>query len=138
MYGDVLQSGDMATFPRPKYADDAVRKKRIGVDAKYGFGPYLLLGELAVGQNGNDEVLGFMTEMDYMIPSFQALTLKAQAKFWDNDLSDSNAIDSTLAVGAEYRITSKITVRLAYFHDLSADGRERDRQVYLQFYFFGI
>jgi hypothetical protein len=79
-----------------------------------------------------------MTEVDYTVPFLQALTLKLQWQFWDNDLNNSRAIDSTPAVCASYKVTSKIAVRLAYFHDLQASGRQRDRQVYLQFYYYGL
>ena len=85
----------------------------------------------------DDEVIGFLTEIDYTIPSLQNMTFKAQLDLWDKDISDSGSIDSTLAMGSSYKVNQNITLRLAYFHDLVKNEGERERMVMLQFYFFG-
>jgi hypothetical protein len=136
LYGEVLQGKGMSTFPRAEFADNAVNKKRIGIDGQYETGSYLFEGELVFGQDEDDEVLGFLLGIDYTVPTLQSMVLQVQTKFWDNDISDWDAIDSTISVGLSYKVNSSVTLRTAYFHDIATSFGECDRQVILQFYYY--
>jgi len=137
LYGRVLESKQARTIPKADFSDNAILKRRIGLDAQYDYGPYLFKGELAFGEDDDNEVIGTMFEADYTVPSLQNLQFQLQWQCWDGDLSGGHAIDSTLGIGASYKLNSTTTIRLAYFHDIDSFGAEKDRQVFLQVYFFG-
>jgi len=137
MYGDVLKSGKAATFPRPEYEEEAVHKKRVGLDLRQDLGRCGIMGEIAFGQDDKEEVVGCMTEIDYTVPSLQALVLKMQWQLWANNIGRADAIDNTINLGASYSLTRDITLRLAYFHDLQRFNGDEDRMVLLQLYFYG-
>ena len=137
MIGEVLKSTSTSTFPRGKYADEAILKKRAGFDLQYFFGPYVFKGEYALGWDDSNSVTGAMAEVDYRVPFLQALELKLQGQLWAHDLTDADTVDSTIIVGASYELWQNLALRCAYFHDLHAYRKRKDRQVYLQLYFFG-
>lgn len=138
LYGEVLQSKEAKTIPRAELVSDkAVLKRRVGLDAQYLTGPYLLKGEVAYGKDDDRDVMGALIELDYTVPANQNLELALQGQFWSRNLDSSGANDLTLAFCVSYKLTSNITIRTAYFQDVySADGRE-DRQAFLQIYYYG-
>lgn len=138
LIGEVLKPRGMSTFPRPKYDNDAIMKKRAGLDALYSIGPYTLKGEYALGWDNHDGVMGTMLEMDYTVPSFQKLELKVQGQLWVNEMGKGNSIDAPVTVGATYNITKNLAFRVAYTHDIHSFSEEGDDQVYFQLYYFGL
>jgi putative ABC transport system ATP-binding protein len=68
--GMVLETEGMRTFPKNKLlSQEAVNKKRIGIDGQCLYGPFLFKGEFAYGQNDKKDVLGYLTEIDYTVSS---------------------------------------------------------------------
>lgn len=138
MYGNVLQTMGMKTIPRNELmSNEAVLKKRIGADAQYLFGPYLVKAEADYGKNNGDDVLGYFGELDYTVPRHQNLELELQYKSWINNLSEHKSDDSTLSAGASYKLTQNITFRTAFIHDVNRMGGGEDDKILAQFYYFG-
>lgn len=138
LYGEVLTSDKMKTFPKPNYLNETVLKKRLGVDVQYDFASFEFKSELAFGENDNNGILGLLLESNYIIPQIQQLKFTLQGQIWDNDLDESNTSDITLGVGASYQLNDDITLRIAYFHDIEAYSKEEDRAVLMQFYYFAL
>lgn len=138
MSGRILQTEGERTFPKNTLlSDDAVNKKRIGLDGQYLYGPFLFKSEVAYGQNGGTDVLGYLAEIDYTLPSHQNLEFELQFKSWIHDLGERSNDDSTLTLGAAYRLNQFTTLRTAYVHDFHrTETKEEDRFV-IQFYFLG-
>lgn len=138
LFGNVLETMGMKTAPRNKLLlDNAVVKKRVGLDGQYLYGPYLLKAECGYGTNNHTTVLGYMCELDYTVPRNQNLEVELQFKSWINNLSESGTDDSTLSVGASYKLNQRVTIRTAYIHDFNLmEGREDDRFL-VQIYYFG-
>lgn len=139
LWGDVLKSKQMRTIPNAKLMSrNNVRERRIGVDAQYLWGPCLFKGEFTVGQNDSDEIMGVWAEADYTVPQIQNLELKLQGRWFSNQLNNSSASDVSLAASISYKLTSSITLRAAYFGDLHSYEKDKDHQVFLQVYYFGL
>jgi len=138
LYGDLLMPDGTATLPRTDLLfDKAVSKKRIGVDGQYRWNSLLFKGEVAYGKDDDDEVLGYLAELDYTIPTLQNLQLEIQLSSWMNDMGNRDLDDSTIAAGASYKVNKDVTLRAAYFHDLNLKNGNEDDRVLLQFYYFG-
>jgi len=138
LYGRVLESEDMRTIPQDKLlSDNTISKKRVGLDSQYLFGPYLLKGEIAYGENDNKKVLGYLGELDYIIPRYQNWELELQFQSWINKLGESSSDDSTLTLGTSYRFSQSTTLRAAFSHDFNSMGQKEEDRILLQFYFFG-
>lgn len=138
LYGDTLESDSMNTVPRGKLlVDKAIKKKRVGLDTQYLFGPCLFKGEVAYGENSGQGVLGYMAELDYTFPKYQNLELELQLKSWINDLSNSSSDDSTVTLGLSYKLSQNTTLRSSYSHSFDAMGQKADDKVLFQFYFLG-
>jgi hypothetical protein len=138
LYGEVLETMEMQTYPLPELTSDhPVTKRRVGLDAQYFIGPYQFKGEVAYGKNDQKEVAGILTEVDYTVPFLQALQIEGQSEFWSKDITDQGAQDITLSLGASYKINSSLTARLGYFHDVEKTEGDRDRQIILQLYYYG-
>ena len=138
MYGNVLESMGMRTWPRDKLlSGKAVQKKRVGLDSQYLFGSYLFKGEVAYGQNGHDDVLGYLTEVDYTVPKYQNVEIELQFQSWMNNLRESSSDDSMLTLGASYKLHQNTTLRAAFSHDFNAMGQKQEDRFVVQFYFFG-
>jgi hypothetical protein len=138
MYGKTLQIMGMSTIPRGELlSDQAVLKKRVGLDGQYLFGPYLFKSEIAYGKDEDKDVLGHLYEIDYTVPRLQNLELQLQFQSWRHDLDTKGNDDSTLSVGAAYKLNSRVTLRLAFMHDLNLMEGDEDDKVLLQFYYFG-
>lgn len=138
MYGEVLESMGMRTFPRNELlSEDAVLKKRIGLDGQYLFGPYLFKAEVAAGKDEDEDVLGYLSEIDYTIPKIQNCQLQLQYQSWWHDLDLVRSDDSTVTLGLTYKLSSNITLRAAFAHDINLMGGREDDKIMLQCYFFG-
>jgi len=90
---------DMSTFPAPDYGM-IISKKRVGFDAQYLVGPFLLKGEIAYGKNDQNKVFGALLESDYTLPFFQSLELELQSLYWQDDLSNRDSRILLLAPGS--------------------------------------
>jgi len=138
LYGEVLNSSGMNTFPKNNLlSDTTITKMRVGLDGQYLSGPYLVKGELAYGEDQNEEVLGYLCELDYTIPSNQNCQLELQFKSWINDLGNSKSDDSTLTLGASYKLNQNTTIRAAFSHDFNLVDNQEDDMVLVQVYFYG-
>jgi hypothetical protein len=138
LYGDVLDSMGMRTWPRDDLmSDNAVLKKRAGLDSQYLWGAYLFKGEIAYGQNEHDDVLGYLGEVDYTVPKYQNLEFELQYQSWINDLSNNSSDDSTLTAGLSFKLSQKTTLRAAFSHDFNMSGEKKENKFLVQFYFFG-
>lgn len=136
--GRTLEAQGMRTFPRNKLLSvDAVNKKRVGLDGQYLYGPFLLKGEFAYGQNDKKDVLGYLTRIDYTLPSHQNLEFELQYQSWANDIHMASNVDSALTLGVTYKLSQSTALRAAFLHDFGImDTKPEDRFV-LQFYFLG-
>jgi len=139
MYGEVLESDGMRTFPRDDLVSErTIFKRRIGVDSQYLFGSYLFKGEAAFGKDEDEYVLGYMSEVDYTFPEYQNWRLELQFQSWINDLDRTGSNDTTLTAGTSYNVNEDITIRAAFSHDFNlASGGEEDR-VLVQFYYYAL
>lgn len=138
LYGKVLETEDMKTIPQDKLlSDQAILKKRVGLDSQYLFGPYLFKGEIAYGENDSKKVLGYLGEVDYTIPKYQNWEVELQFQSWINKLGENSSADSTLSLGTTYKLNQQTTLRAAYSHDFSMMGQKEEDKILLQFYFFG-
>jgi len=138
LYGEVLQTEGMRTLPRNKLlSDDAVTKKRVGLDGQYLYGPLLFKGEFAYGQNDDKDVLGYLTEIDYTVPSHQNLEFQLQYKSWISDIHMSSSDDGWLTFGAAYKLNQSTTLRAAFEHDFGMMDKKTEDRFVVQFYFLG-
>ena len=139
LYGRWLDAPGMSTFPRNDLiSDEATLKKRVGLDAQYLFGPYLLKSEVAFGSNNHDNVLGHFWEIDYTLPRHQNWELQLQFQSWLNDLSQRGSDDSTLGLGVSYKVNQNVTVRSVFYHDFNRMGGNEDDQFLVQVYYFAL
>ena len=133
-----MKTKGMSTFPKNHLlSNDAVTKERIGLDAQYLYGPYVFKGELAYGQDDNEDVLGYLFELDYTLPKHQNVQLELQFQSWINDIHASDTDDSTLSAGISYKLNENITLRTLLAHDFNLYGEKEDDKALLQFYYFG-
>jgi len=136
--GRVLETEDMKTIPQDKLlSDNAVSKKRVGLDSQYLVGPYLFKGEVAYGENDSKKVLGYLGEVDYTIPKYQNWELELQFQSWINKLGESSSDDATLILGTTYKLGQSTTLRAAFSHDFNMVGQKEENKFLVQFYFFG-
>jgi len=136
--GRTLESEGMRTFPKNKLlSQDTVNKKRVGLDGQYLYGPFLFKGEFAYGQNDDKDVLGYLTEIDYTVPSRQNLEFQLQYKSWINNIHVSSSDDGWLTLGAEYKLSQSTTLRAAFEHDFGMMDKKTEDRFVVQFYFLG-
>lgn len=139
LYGEVLESRGMNTFPRADLIyDNALLKKRIGLDGQYLFGPYLFKGEIAYGEDEKRDVLGLWLETDYTMPGRQNCQLEAQLQSWINDLDKSDTDDTTMTLGLSYKLNSNLTLRANFIHDFNLMSGKEDNKFLFQFYYYGL
>ena len=139
LYGRWLEAPGMSTFPRNDLtSEQATLKKRVGLDAQYLFGPYLLKAEVAYGSNNHDAVLGNFWELDYTLPRHQNWEFELQYQSWFNDLAQRGSDDSTLGVGVSYKVNQNVTVRSVFYHDFNRMGGNEDDQFLVQVYYFAL
>jgi hypothetical protein len=138
LYGQVLQAAGMRTFPRDELlSQDAMLKKRIGIDGQYSFGPYVMKAEVAGGKDDDKEVLGYLYEIDYTLPRIPNCELELQFQSWRHDLEMSHSDDSTVILGVSYKLNPNMTLRAAFMHDINMMEGDEDEAFLLQFYFYG-
>jgi len=130
MYGKILIDDQMHDLMND---DMSVRKRRIGLDMQIPFRSFLFKGELAYGKDNNIDVLGSLGQVSYIFPFHQALIAEAQVQNWLNGFGKDKAYETMLGFCISYRLTSKITVRADYTSNFN-----KDDQVFMQFYYFGI
>ena len=136
--GRTLESERMSTFPKNKLlSPDAVNKKRVGLDGQYLYGPFLFKGEFAYGRDDKKDVLGYLTEVVYTLPSHQNIEFELQYKTWINDIHATSSDEPVLTLGATYRLNQSTKLSAAFTHDFGMmDTKPEDRFV-VQFYFLG-
>jgi hypothetical protein len=100
---------------------------------------FLFKGEVAYGINDNDNVIGYMTEVDYTPSRSQDWQVATQFKSWFNDMKMPQADDTTFSLALTYKYSPSIKLCAAFVHDLNMYGSEtgRDTKVLLQFYYYG-
>lgn len=136
--GRTLETEGMRTFPKNKLLSaDAVNKKRVGLDGQYLYGPLLFKGEFAYGQNDKNDVLGYLTEIDYTLPSHQNWEFELQYKSWINDIHMASSDDSTLTLGTAYKLNQSTTLRAAFLHNFGMMDKKPEDRFVVQFYFLG-
>jgi hypothetical protein len=136
--GRTLKAEGMRTFPKNKlFSADAVNKKRVGLDSQYLYGPFLFKGEFAYGRDDIKDVLGYLTEVDYTLPSHQNLELELQFKSWINDIHMSSSDDGWLTFGAAYKLNQSTTLRAAFSHGFGMMDTKPEDRFLVQFYFLG-
>jgi hypothetical protein len=138
LYGKVLGDDGMqdsmpATMSDSDMPDKPILKKRIGVDLQYPLRSFLVKGELAYGRDDKDNVLGSFLQLDYTFPFHQALLAELQLQNWHSGLGIDGMMDTTITSCLSYKLTSKLTARVAYFHTF-----DKDNQIFIQLYYFGI
>ncbi|MDI6808685.1 MAG: hypothetical protein QME66_06865 [Candidatus Eisenbacteria bacterium] len=139
LYGRVLDSEGMRTFPQNKLmSSDVVLKRRIGLDAQYLLGSYLFKTEVAYGKNDAKAVLGYSTEIDYTFQKYQNWELELQFQPWIGDLSSSDSDISTLTLGTSYKLSQNAALRAAVLHDFNMPDGKEDNKVLVQFYWFAL
>ena len=138
-YGRVLQTQGMSTFPRNELvSDEAVLKKRLGLDAQYLTGPYTLKSEANFGKNDDTDVAGYLAEVDYTLPRNQNWEFQLQYQSWFNDTAVRGSDDSTVTLGTAYKVSQYITLRMAVAHDTNMMMGNEDDKIWMQFYYFGV
>jgi hypothetical protein len=136
--GRTLESEGMRTFPEAKLlSPDAVDKNRVGLDGQYLYGPLLFKGEFAYGRDDNKDVLGYLTEVVYTLPSHQNIDFELQYKSWINDIHTSSSDEPTLTLGATYRLNQSTKLSAAYLHDFGMMDQKPEDRFVVQFYFLG-
>jgi hypothetical protein len=134
LYGRVLGSMGMRTIPQPVFAQDAVTKGRVGVDAQCDAGSVVLAGELTAGTDGDGSVLGTLIQVGWPVPALDALTLEAQGRYWSRSAGGD---ESSLGVCASLRVSEGWTLRAAAFHGLSGAAADEPTRAVLQAYYYG-
>jgi len=138
MYGDVLKTEGMSTYPRNELiSNKATKKKRVGFDAQYLFGALLTKAEVAFGKDERKDVLGYLLEFDYTIPRLQNCELELQYQSWNADRHTGGMDDSTLTLGATYKLTARTALRAAFAQDLNLGDGNEDKIFLVQFYYYG-
>ena len=84
------------------------------------------------------QLRGGLAELGYTFGEPQNLKIKMQTLYWSNDWEQKDARDLTFAPVIEYQLNSSTTLRLGYFHDIYATGDNKNRQLLLQLYCFGL
>jgi hypothetical protein len=135
--GRVLRSRGGWTVPPPGFGSDAVEMSRAGAAAVFAVGPLELRGELTVGENDGSGVAGAMLEVGRTPSSLPELRVEAQGRVWTGDLDESDALVSSVALGASYSVTSEWTLRSYVIQGLSKPGDTEDTRLVFQAYYFG-
>jgi hypothetical protein len=140
LVGNVIETYGMSTFPKNHLlSKETVFKERIGFDMQYSWQSFLFKGETAYGINDNDNVIGYMAEVDYTDPKSQGWGVETQFQSWFNDMKLPQRDDTTFSICLSYKLSQEITIRAAFTHDLNmfSSGSGRDTKALLQFYYYG-
>ncbi|MBL7115395.1 MAG: hypothetical protein ISS35_06485 [Kiritimatiellae bacterium] len=133
LYGEVLSGMQPRTFPRPDYGPAAIRKSRLGLDAAIDGFALNARGEISIGENNNDTVMGALGRLDFNWPTRERIALSIQGEYWSDDPGHQNHEDTTISGVLSYRLSPNITLRTGVLHDISASD-EKDTRVVLQLY----
>lgn len=153
-YGVSFLYGDLPVIRGARrFSDEAISRWRVGLDAFYKHGTYLMMGaQLTYGQDGfsGDEefvaitngetadVLGYRTWIDWVIPSFTDVRLGAQFESVVRDLSTSHSDDTAAIFEVAYSLTTSTTLRLDYRLELNRSTGDEHDAVFLTFIYYGL
>jgi hypothetical protein len=146
--------GDLPTIRGANVMNEAaVSRWRVGFDAFYKYGTYLMVGgQVTYGQDGyaGDEehvvitggrpadVLGYRVWADWVLPMHYDLRLSAQFESLIRDLSSSDSDDTAVILEAAYSLTTAVSVMLDYRVELSRSMGEESDAVYITFIYYGL
>jgi hypothetical protein len=137
LYGEVLESMEVRTIPRPEYSEHSETRKRIGIDSQLRSGPFDFAMEVTIGRNETNDVAGALLELVYNVQTVDNLLFRSQYRFWSEDSGAISDEFSRGGCGLEWRATNRAKLAVAYFYDLEAPSSVEDRQILLQFYYLG-
>lgn len=129
MYGKTTTDDNMHNLMKENLS---IKKKRIGFDVQIPFRSFLFKLESAYGTDNKTNVLGSLGQVSYTFPFNQALIAEAQVQNWLNGFSEDKVSEVMLGFCISYKITSKLTIRTAYFYTF-----DKDNQILMQLYYFG-
>lgn len=136
--GNVLKSSETRTFPRAHLlSEQTVSKKLIGLDGQYQYGPFLIIGDMALGRTNQKLSKGGALGVNYTFPNWQRWDVKSQVVYWEEDWRSDYQEKSFSIFTLSYQLTNTISCRIGYFYDFKNYGNELDRTVLLQLYYFG-
>jgi hypothetical protein len=138
LYGHVLASMGMRTFPRNRLLSDrAVEKQMIGFNGQYLYGPFLLKGEALYGMNDHHRTVGYLLESDFIVPEHQNCQIDIQ--FWSliSDIEHAGREPAALIFGPSYRLNESSTVRAALWRDFDFAGHGGETKGLIQIYYYG-
>ena len=136
LYGEVLESRQARTIPRPDMSEGTVFKRRAGMDAQYLLGAFTFKCEATLGRNDTNDVAGALVQLDYTPPSNQSLTLGLQGRAWSDTPSESSKAFSEAGFRVSYELSREIVLRLGFLHDVGRPDDNEDTRVFLQVYCF--
>ena len=146
--------GDLPVIMGPTvFSDAAISRWRLGYDAFYKYGTYLMAGaQMTFGQDGfaGDErfvgismgrradVLGARGWVDWVIPRYQDVRLQFQYESVWRDLSTAGARDAAVIFQAGYSFTTSITTMLSFRKELNRSMGEKNDALYLTFIYYSL
>ncbi len=137
LYGEVLMGKQARIFPRPDMGEKATFKRRAGVDAQFLHGSLAYKGELTLGRNEANDVVGALVQLDYTVPSHQEFGVGLQGRVWSDDPSDNDAAASEVGIRALYKVSRDLVLRLGLFQDVQRPGDGEEVRIFVQLYYFG-
>jgi hypothetical protein len=137
LYGRVLSAENDWTIPVKKTLEDGILKKRLGFDMQFPVGLFSFKTEFAAGTDEDRTVAGAMSQIEYVPPENQRLSLKLQGQYWTDKWETKGSRNLTIAPVAEYKMNPATTFRIGYFNDLYAGSGNKDRIVVVQLYYYG-
>ncbi|MFQ5709828.1 MAG: hypothetical protein ACE5HO_20430 [bacterium] len=145
--------GDLPVIMGPTiFSDVAISRWRIGYDAFYKYGTYLMLGgQLAYGQDGfagdaqfvmvtrgkSADVFSLRVWADWVIPKHQDVRLTVQFESVVHDLATAGSDDTAAIFQLGYSFTTTITTMLHYRQELNRAIGEKNNAVYFTFIYYG-
>ena len=144
--------GDLPAIMGPMMMSEvAISRWRIGYDAFYKNGTYLMFGgQLTYGQDGfaGDEefvgitmgktanTLGVRAMMDWVIPKYQNIRLATQFESVFRDLLSSKSHDTAAIFEVGYSFTTAITARLDNRYELHRSMGQTNNAIYLTLIYY--
>lgn len=138
LYGRTLRSPDRRLLPTPRYAADAVRKRRLGADLRLPLGRLDAAAELTLGRDNSEDVLGALVELRAESLVQTRLGAALQARYWSNDPGNSRRTEALAAMVLDLPVVPTWTLRLGLSSQFeSMTEQPLDRMVVLQLYHLG-
>ncbi len=138
LVGQTLMSNYAYTIPVPDLiSSETVRRERVGLDIKYHWSSFDFLAETALGEDNGQAVGGALLQCDYTIPFLQECVFKNQISYWSKDVHDTDRMDLIGSTVISYQLTPQVALRLGYFHGFYHNMGNEDKQLLVQFYFYG-